>query len=375
VKFSLRNLFFFSFFLFHFFTFFSRETVTLPNSIEPLRLYSLEQGDVLQEVVLKVINEAKYSLDIATYTLSDTKVIKAIKEASDRGVEVVIAVDKKGYDGKREQLGEKTKLVQRAIKGLMHQKWIIQDKKLSLIGSANLTWDSLHNQNNLFVAITSDKFAKQLLSEAEKKKIDHVHPIGCCWATDIPPFTLVSWTTPKNPALKAALLEAIDNAKSTIKIALFTFTEKELLEKLVDAKKRGVHVAVALDKGQSLGASNKTLLRLMKEAIPVGLSVGKPLLHHKFVWIDQEKFFTGSFNWTNAALTQNEELLTLFEGGHKSDPFWKALETTWMELESHVEWQKDENRTNRIWENGASAFESSARKGTHPFSNHLPLAA
>ncbi len=371
----LRNLFFLAFFLFHLFAFLPREGQILPTEGEPLRLYSLEQGDVLQDVVVQFIKEAKKSLNIATYTLSDQKVIKAIKEANDRGIEIVIAVDKNGYKGKREELGEKTRLVQRGIKGLMHQKWIVQDEALSLIGSANLTWDSLNRQNNLFIAIASKEFASHLLTEASKKTVTNIYPLGSSWETVIPPFTLVSWTTPKNPAIKDVLLDALDGAKKTIRIALYTFTEKELLEKVVDAKKRGIDVKVTLDKGQTLGASYKTFLRLMKEAIPVGLSVGKPLLHHKFVWIDQEKLFTGSFNWTKAALTQNEELLTLFSGGNKNDPFWKALEITWKELEARVEWQKNEDWVDRVWENGASAFESSPAEGTFPCCDHLPLAA
>ena len=372
---SLRNLLFLAFFLAHGFAFLPNDAIVFPNEKEPLRLYSLEQGDLLQDVVLKVIKEAKRSLNMATYSLTDAKVIKAIKEASDRGVEIVLSVDKNGYKGKREQLGEKTKLIQRGIKGLMHQKWIIQDETLSLIGSANLTWDSLNHQNNLIIAVASKAYAKSLLEEAQKKTFTNLHHQGNTWSTPLPPFQLATWTTPKNNELKKALLQAIDGAKKTIRIAMYTFTEKELLEKVVDAKKRGVDVRVALDKGQSLGVCFKVFQRLLQEAVPVALSVGKPLLHHKFIWIDQEKFFTGSFNWTKAALTQNEELLTLFEGGKKSDPFWKGLDITWKELEKHVEWQKYEDWVDRVRDNGASACQNGPHQRAYFVGDYLSLAA
>ena len=223
----------------------------------------------------------------------------------------------------------------------MHQKWIIADEILTLIGSANLTADALHHQHNHIIGIYSSTFAKQLIQEAKKKKPSYVNPIGDRWKTNIPPYTILSWTSPKNSVLRDAITDAMDESKESLEIALFTFTEKELLEKVIDAKKRGVKVVVLLDRGQALGASYKTFLKLLQAGIPVGLSMGKPLLHHKMLWIDRSRLFTGSFNWTKAALAQNEEVILLIEGGISSDPFWQGVKKTWERLEESVEWQTE----------------------------------
>jgi phosphatidylserine/phosphatidylglycerophosphate/cardiolipin synthase-like enzyme len=336
-----RNLVFVGFFLFHVFYFLPSAPVALPNAEQPLVFYSYEKKDPLQNLVLQVIDGAKKSLYIATFTLTDPKVIDAIRHASERGVDVFVAVDKKGFKRKRESLGDKTHLIVRPIKGLMHQKWIIADETLSFVGSANLTADSLRHQHNHIIGIYSSTFAKQLIQEAEKKKPSYVKPIGDRWKTNIPPYTIFSWTSPKNSVLRDAISDALDEAKESLEIALFTFTEKHLLEKVIDAKQRGVKVIVLLDRGQGIGPSYKIFIRLLQAGIPVGLSQGKPILHHKMVWIDRTRLFTGSFNWTRAALAQNEELIIFIEGGTPIDPFWQGVKRTWEKLEASVEWQRD----------------------------------
>lgn len=106
-------------------------------------------------------------------------------------------------------------------------------------------------------------------------------------------------------------------AKTQIKIAMYTFTDQEIAQALIESKKnKDFEITVISDHSQ-LDCNRAVLQRLTQENIPVyiwpPITLKKfAIMHHKFMIItNQEKsiamVMTGSYNFTKSAAENNKE--------------------------------------------------------------------
>jgi phosphatidylserine/phosphatidylglycerophosphate/cardiolipin synthase-like enzyme len=209
--------------------------------------------------------------------------------------------------------------------GLMHQKILSLDKEMVFIGSANMTTASLSMHDNLVVGLLSQPLAKFLE--------DHEPFSPGYFRTIIGGQEVELWLLPdpRGHAL-TELRKKMRHAKRSIRIALFTFTHPGLVEEVIDAHARGVDVRVVVDMHSGLGASTKAIQELKKAKVPVQLSQGPQLLHHKFIYIDEQTLVTGSANWTKAAFYKNSDcILALHQLNKEQRRFmnhlWRKIET------------------------------------------------
>lgn len=125
-------------------------------------------------------------------------------------------------------------------------------------------------------------------------------------------------------------IEVINKCQRTFYGAIYMFTDKNICTALINAKKRGVNVALVADKA-SVDAPYGQVARLRNASVPVYLYQHKPplkanwsgpLMHNKFFVCDQPKsnggyammVGTGSFNWTYAASNVNcENFLFIYD--------------------------------------------------------------
>mgnify|MGYP001024060580 CR=1 FL=1 len=106
------------------------------------------------------------------------------------------------------------------------------------------------------------------------------------------------------PSAKDIVLMAIKESKKSMHIAAYQFTEKEILQAIIDQNKKGVDVSVILDKTQKNGDFQKMLV---KNKIKCKIDAKHKIMHHKFIIIDENAVQTGSFNYTNNAVKFNAE--------------------------------------------------------------------
>ena len=182
--------------------------------------------------------------------------------------------------------------------GLMHRKILVVDESQVFLGSANMTTQSLKMHGNLVVGLWDPKLALAIIHNISPFKGD----------------TAEFWLLPdKDDKALSRLVQMLDAAKKTIRVAMFTFTHPTLAKALTDAKARGVDVQVAVDYYTAKGASLKTLNILKEGGIPILLSQGRELLHHKWAYIDEETLILGSANWTRAAFKRNADCFAILE--------------------------------------------------------------
>ncbi len=111
-----------------------------------------------------------------------------------------------------------------------------------------------------------------------------------------------------------AVADEIRAAQSSVYVAMFSLNSQKLIDELVLAKQRGVHVVVVLDKLQAdagtedeqLDQAGIPVLRFENTRGSAG-NTGLVELHNKLCVIDGKKVLMGSYNWTNLASFFNDE--------------------------------------------------------------------
>ncbi len=118
------------------------------------------------------------------------------------------------------------------------------------------------------------------------------------------------------------LLFWIDNAKNSIDIAIYSFTNKTIAKHLKNAAKRGVKIRIVADYKQNLKSRYSQIGYLAKyKNIDIHLLQGKYVkrgeyygkMHMKLAIIDYKRLIFGSANWSYSAFRSNYELLYFLE--------------------------------------------------------------
>src|SRR5689334_3597851 len=101
-----------------------------------------------------------------------------------------------------------------------------------------------------------------------------------------------------------AIVQGIDSAKRDIAMQAYYFTSTRIAKALVDAKKRGVHVVVIVDKSIDDGKYSSADY-CNNNGIETYVDREHNVAHNKIILIDGKTIFTGSFNYTKTAEEDN----------------------------------------------------------------------
>lgn len=109
---------------------------------------------------------------------------------------------------------------------------------------------------------------------------------------------------------KAPLLNEIKNAKEEILVEVYLLSDKDIIQALIDSKKRGVDVSLILEEHPFGGGSlnNKSKKMLEDNNIDVKWSSSKfALTHEKAIIIDKKEVFILNQNLTTSSFVKNRE--------------------------------------------------------------------
>lgn len=284
-------------------------SVSLPKTGESVQLVSTHVRGDLRQYTLKAIAEAKESILLIIFSLKDEQVIALLRKKAEEGCAVRVICDAKASSGVKKLLGSAVSCTLLKRKGLLHQKILVIDRSLLLIGSANMTTESLRHHGNLLLLFRDAGMAENIFLYADQlvdpsaRRARRVHEREIAGQI----FTLHLLPADKE-ALKS-LVGLLDNAKHSIDVAVYTFTSEPLSDALIRAHERGVAVRVVVDRSSGHGASKSVCRKLKEAGIPIALSDTAPLLHYKCALIDNQILVAGSANWTKAAFQTNDDCL------------------------------------------------------------------
>lgn len=116
---------------------------------------------------------------------------------------------------------------------------------------------------------------------------------------------------------EAAVLAAAAGAEREILAAVYSLTNPRIVDALGAAAARGVRVQVKYDARQAdyegMAKALKELRRRRVKCQAVKIDPDYAAMHHKFMVVDRRRVLTGSFNYTSAAATANEENLVVID--------------------------------------------------------------
>ncbi len=132
----------------------------------------ISPGKQIPDTLYVLLENAKQSIDICVFTISDQSLSKRIIDAHRRGVAVRIISDDQKVNDRGSQVynlkkaGIKVKIDHSRYH--MHHKFGVIDSRISFTGSYNWTYTATkHNQENLIITTNYD-IVKQFGSEFEK---------------------------------------------------------------------------------------------------------------------------------------------------------------------------------------------------------------
>jgi phosphatidylserine/phosphatidylglycerophosphate/cardiolipin synthase-like enzyme len=136
-----------------------------------------------------------------------------------------------------------------------------------------------------------------------------------------------------DPTALQLVLKGIAQARRSIHLAAYVFTSKPVATALLEARRRGVEVAVVADKQENQRQYSATRF-LANQQLPVRLNGKYAILHDKFMIIDQQHVQTGSFNYTAAAASKNaENVLIIWNAPALAARYEAQWQRLWQEAE------------------------------------------
>jgi phosphatidylserine/phosphatidylglycerophosphate/cardiolipin synthase-like enzyme len=233
--------------------------------------------------------------------MTNDKFKDALISAYNRGLEVKIMVDDDHKDDE-----DIVALKNAGIEvfddnrsALMHNKFLIVDKRVVWSGSTNYTYYAFYRNNENAIRIENSSIAlfyKQQFDELVAHSTNQL-----IYDSDVVDI----YFSPEDD-FKTKLISLIDSATFNIYFMIYAFTDKDVADALIRAKNRGVFVRGVFDEG--FNANQYSKYDYLKNAgVDVKLDGGSFTLHDKVMIFDGITVVTGSYNFTISANQNNAE--------------------------------------------------------------------
>jgi phosphatidylserine/phosphatidylglycerophosphate/cardiolipin synthase-like enzyme len=126
------------------------------------------------------------------------------------------------------------------------------------------------------------------------------------------------------------LIKVINSANSSLDIAIYSLTKPDIVDAILSAEKRGVTVRIITDKEESGGKYQaKELLALSNAGVPIKINSHKGLMHLKVTIADDKVVTTGSYNYTDEATYDNDEVLVIVNDQNIAQNWDNEFQSMW----------------------------------------------
>ena len=129
-----------------------------------------------------------------------------------------------------------------------------------------------------------------------------------------------------------SILDAINGARKSVLIKMFLFSDPGLLDAVIAAKARGVHVKVMLNPARRSGEEENELSRARLVAGGIEVRDTSPdfiITHEKSMVVDEKVAFVKSLNWETKNLTETRDYAIVTDHPHEVKEIVLCFEADW----------------------------------------------
>lgn len=299
------------------------------------------EPDDLRSPVLGIINNARRTIDVTIYTISDSQVVGALVAAQKRGVAVRVIYNYNSFaqrhiypnDNAVQQIvaaGGQARKAGTAF-AITHQKTITADGAASLIMTFNLS-STYFGGSRDFGYLTTDP--------AQVGEIERVFEADWNGTAITPSEETLVWS-PVNS--RSRILDIINGARKTLIVDNEETGDKQCMSALMDAAKRGVSVrflTAVLSKSNADSTSdsgkddaNASERDILNAAGVQAKGASNHYMHAKMLLADYgsstERGFIGSENFSSTSLNRNRELGVTLTDSTLLAQLDQVFETDW----------------------------------------------
>lgn len=252
----------------------------------------------IAEKLVEIKQERKSKLNIRLY-------IEGARETADRN-QVTAEFLKKG--------GVKVRF------GATHAKGFCIDDRYVLLGSTNLTHQSITKNNETNLLFEEPKVAKGF-----ETYFEHLWQGGGHGGVDLPSPLIA------DGGFKESLLDIIAKAKSKLEFSIYFFHHTEIEKAIIRAHERGVKVRGFIHHHNAFALSyvrrtRGTAERLMEGGIKdITFGPGHLFTHSKYIIRDREEILLGTGNWLHEDIKVHPQLYVRFKNKTLATELGKIL--------------------------------------------------
>jgi len=348
------------------------------NLVKPLMDGSYTPEDKSDDIfhnIEQMIRGAKKSVQVEMFSLDKKNLVDLLIADAKKGVKVQVIMDPVNEDWESDKKKAIEKLRKNGVNVLLypakepgspeakygqidHVKMLIVDGNKAIIGGMN--WGE-HSQVNRDVDVQVEGPAVDKMEWLFRK--DWIKSGGDSkelpWIEKTPPHpegnaavNLLTTGLEKNEkTIGRTINRAIQNAKKSISCELFVLSNRETIDNLIDAHKRGLDVRIILNplKIKDNPINEKAAKRLKEAGVPVKWFVPdkgeKDKLHAKMGIFDDDQVILGSANWTYAGFNINREADVEVLDKKVNSGFSKMFDSDWEKASAKPQYltKPDEN--------------------------------
>ena len=303
------------------------------------------------------IDAATETIDVMMYNTSRDWLVDALEDAVDRGVRVRYIADDQTTNSALSGSIDFPVLEGNDGNALMHNKVFIidaasVDQSYLIMGSMNMTYNNVITDPNNTVFIQDQAIAKAYTwefnemwgSETETPNlalsrfgVDKTHNTPIYFNVAGTPVEL--YFAPTDPT-SDAILENLASADDEAILALLLLTQNRIGDLLVDLHDAGIRIRGLIENISDPGSE---FFYLQSEGVNVQAHDELTQFHHKYAIVDADLpssdplVITGSYNWTNAAETRNDENTLVIHDADIANQFLQEFSARWGESTAVIE--------------------------------------
>lgn len=299
-----------------------------PSSSGSITAYFTQPSDQttdgIDKGVVADLDQAKKTIDLASFDFNLPDVTDALARAESRGVTVRVvldevngtqilpasdAPDKQKYNALDALSAAHIPVVNGGrSSGLMHDKFILIDSAILYVGSWNMSFNDTYRNNNNLLRIQNSTLIANYQAKFNEMFVDHRFGAKATVGAQTPQLTVdgiavENYFSPPDGVM-AKLVALVNGATKSVHFMAFTYTSDDLADAMIAKHKAGVDVQGVIE---NRGASQGALPKLFCAGVDVKTDGNPNTMHHKIIILDDQTVITGSFNFTVSADKYNDD--------------------------------------------------------------------